>query len=576
MDIEKIIGEMTLEEKVGMCYGSEIFKSGGVSRLGIPELVMSDGPMGVRKEFYGKKEYVKYMLDGEISFTPMGLSDDYTTYLPCNMALAATWNRKLAYESGSVLGEEARGRGKDVILAPGINIVRTPLCGRNFEYMSEDPYLIGEIAVPFVKGVEQHDVAACVKHFAVNNQETNRLSVNAEVDEKALREIYLPAFEKVVKEGKVKTIMSAYNRFRGEFCSENSYLLKDILRDEWGFDGTVISDWGAVHHTLEAASNGLDIEMNVTNTDYCMAQPLIKAVKAGKIKEEVIDEKVRNILKLMQKINVFNEERKTGQCNKISNREKTLKVAEEAIVLLKNEKGLLPLSLKTVGKVAVIGDNADRLHSNGGGSAEAKALYEISPLMGIKQNLGGNIKLSYARGYSQNISKQKALFEEAIALAKASDTVIFVGGLNHEIDCEGADKKDMHLPYGQDALIKALLEVNARTIIIMLTGSPVDMTPWVNQAHTLVQTWYNGMEGGYALGEVLTGKVNPSGKLPITFPYHLEDCSVSKFGEFPGGESVTYNEGTYVGYRYFDAYEVPVLFEFGYGLSYTKFDYSKL
>lgn len=576
MDIEKIIEEMTLEEKIGMCYGAEVFKTGGVPRLGIPGLVTSDGPMGIRMEVYGSKEYINYFEDGTMSFTPIGLSDDYTTYLPCNMALAATWNKDLAYESGSVLGEEARGRGKDVVLAPGINIVRTPLCGRNFEYMSEDPYLIGEIAVPFVQGVERHDVAACVKHFVANNQETERLSVSVEMDEKALREIYLPGFEKVVKKGKVKTIMSAYNRFRGDFCSENSYLLKDILRDEWGFDGVVISDWGAVHHTLEAAHNGLDIEMNVTNTDYYMSQPLVDAIKQGKVKEEVVNEKVRNILKLMQRLNMFSEDRKPGECNKISNREKTLKVAEEAIVLLKNEKALLPLNIKTVGKVAVIGDNGDRVHSNGGGSSETKALYEITPLMGIKQNLGGNVKLSFARGYSEDKSKQKELFDEAINLAKVSDTVIFVGGLNHKIDVEESDKKDMNLPYGQDALIKALLEINPRTVIVMLTGSPVDMTNWVDEAHTLVQTWYTGMEGGYALGEVLVGKINPSGKLPITFPYHLEDCGVNKFGEYPGGESVTYNDGVYVGYRYYNAYKVPVLFEFGYGLSYTQFEYSNL
>lgn len=273
---------------------------------------------------------------------------------------------------------------------------------------------------------------------------------------------------------------------------------------------------------------------------------------------------------------MFSEDRKCGECNKRSNRDKTLKVAEEAIVLLKNDKKLLPLDRKRVGKVVVIGDNADKMHSDGGGSSETRALYEITPLMGIRQTLGGNVKINFARGYSTDESKKEALFDEAVNLAKASDTVIFVGGLNHDIDVEGRDKEDMSLPYGQDALIKALLEVNPNTVVVMLTGSPVDMTKWIDEAHTLVQTWYTGMEGGYALGEVLVGKVNPSGKLPITFPYHLEDCSVNKFGEYPGSDTVTYHEGVYVGYRYYNAYKVPVLFEFGYGLSYTEFEYSDL
>ncbi|WP_163192947.1 glycoside hydrolase family 3 C-terminal domain-containing protein [Clostridium thermarum] len=564
--IEELLKKMTLEEKVGLIHGNGLFRTEGVERLGIPALKMSDGPMGVRREFPND------------NWNSLDYSDDYVTYLPSNTALAATWNRDLAYESGKVLGAEARGRGKDIILAPGINIVRSPLCGRNFEYMSEDPYLAGAMAVPYIKGVQENHVAACVKHFALNNQETERLNVNVEVDERALREIYLPAFEAAVKEGKSYTIMSAYNKFRGTYCSHSNYLLDDILKGEWGYDGVVISDWGAVHDTYEAANCALDIEMNVTNNfdEYFLAKPLIEAVKAGKVDEKVIDEKARRILRLMHRINIFEEGRYSGAYNTAEHREKTLRTAREAIVLLKNDNSVLPLDKNKIKTLAVIGENAEKLHALGGGSAEIKALYEISPLLGLKMKLGGNVEVKYAKGYSENEAQAQQLLEEALDIAEKADAVIFVGGLTHKLDTEGLDKPDLKLPYGQDVLIEKLLQANENTVIVMLSGTPVDMGAWLEKASAVVQTWYNGMEGGYALAEVLLGDVNPSGKLPVTFPKRLEDSPAHSIGEFPGRKDVHYREGIFVGYRHFSTNNVEPLFWFGHGLSYTTFEYNNI
>ena len=621
--IEKLLKELTLDEKIGMIHGDGLFRTKAVERLGIPALKMSDGPMGVRQEFEND------------AWKAVGNSDDYVTYLPCNSAIASTWNRGLAYEAGKVLGEEARGRGKDVILAPGINIKRSPLCGRNFEYMSEDPYLTGEMAVSLIKGVQTADTAACVKHFAVNNQETERLWVEAEVSEQALREIYLPAFEKAVREGGSFSLMGAYNRLRGEHCCESKALLNGILRKEWGYDGMVVSDWGAVHKTKEAAESALDIEMSVTDNfdDYFMAEPLKKAVEAGEISETLIDEKVRNILRLMFRLHmVGGEERKAGSYNTPEHRQCVLEAAREAVVLLKNEQKRLPLCRNDIKRVLVIGDNADRLHSCGGGSAEIKALYEITPLMGIKKLLGGNADVTYVKGYEADdisepcsdvnwqaeslengggtvarqeagdtelLEMQKNLREEAVRLAAARkgagdkgvsadaagavdgkeaflyDTVIFVGGQNHLQDLEGHDRPDMKLPYVQDLLIENLLEVRPDMVTVLMSGSPVEM-PWLEAAGTLVWQWYAGMEGGTALAEGLFGIVNPSGRLPETFPACHTDCPAHCIGEFPGGEKVWYREGIFVGYRYYSTRKVPVLFPFGHGLSYTEFTFSNL
>lgn len=622
--IEELLAQLTLEEKIGMIHGNGLFRTRAVERLEIPRLVMSDGPMGVRMEF------------PDDSWYPIDNSDDYVSYGPSNSALAATWNPKLAYETGKVLGEEARGRGKDMILGPGINIKRDPLCGRNFEYMSEDPYLVQTMAVPYIKGVQENDVSACVKHYAVNNQETNRMAVDTLVDERTLREIYLPGFKAAVEEGGVYSLMDAYNKFRGNYCSESKELLDDILRDEWKYDGVVVSDWGAVHSTKETAETSLDLEMSVTYNfdEYFYANPLLEAVRSGEVSEEAVDAKVCNILRLMYRLKMIGaeaDERNPGAYNTREHQDKILNTAREAIVLLKNEESaeggkLLPLdaaklvSRKTVAdltengvqvkkrhKIAVIGHNAEHCHAGGGGSAEIKALYEISPLLGLKMALGGNADISYAQGYyipgkksvnevnwqEASLERQvmgqenadspeqialrkeieenrKKLLEEACELAKEADTVIFVGGLNHDYDVEGRDRADMKLPYGQDELIEELLKINPDTVVIMVAGSPVEM-PWRDKVRGLIWCYYAGMETGTALTEVLLGKVNPSGKLPETFPVRYEDTATYKNGQFGREDVVEYQEGIFVGYRYYEKEGVVPAYPFGYGLSYTDF-----
>lgn len=612
--IEALLSELTLEEKVKMIHGDALFYSGGVERLGIPSVHMSDGPMGVRQEF------------PRANWVPVGNSDDYVTYCPSNSAIAATWNKEIAYEAGKVMGEEARGRGKDIILGPGINIKRIPANGRNFEYMSEDPYLISELVVPLIQGIQESDVAACVKHFALNNQETERLWVNVEIDERALREIYLPGFEAAVKKGHSHSLMGAYNLFRGTHCCESEELLGEILRTEWGYDGMIVSDWGAVHHTEAAAKSPLDLEMSVTYDfdDYVLANPLLEAVKEGCVSEADIDEKIRHLLLLMFRLKMLDTAehmtRKAGCYNTPKHRETVRKAAEESFVLMKNEEQRLPLNPQGLRKLLVIGDNAERLHALGGGSAEIKALYEISPLMGIKSKLGGNTDVTYARGYyvspkeeseeswqekstdenldqeavlaerkkvsAEVLEKRKELREEAVALAKEAEDVILVVGLNHDYDVEGFDRADMELPYDQDTLIEEVLAVNPNTIIVMMAGNAVSMGRWKDKAKAILWQWYCGMEGGNVLADILFGNVNPSGKLPESMPYRMEDCGAVALGEYPGKPlteeehkcmdahtTMTYKDSIYVGYRYYEKYHVPVQYCFGHGLSYTTFDY---
>lgn len=595
---QEILKKLTLDEKIGMIHGATLFQTAGVERLSIPPLKMSDGPMGVRQEFE------------PANWKTIGYTDDYVTYLPCNSALASTWNRNLAYEMGSVLGEEARGRGKDVILAPGVNIKRSPLCGRNFEYFSEDPYLTKELAVPYIQGVQLWDVAACVKHFAANNQETERLWVDVDIDEEVLREIYLPAFHDAVTKGGAYTIMGAYNKVYGEHCCQSDFLLRKILREEWDYDGVVISDWGAVHDTKEAAESELDIEMSVTYDfdDYFMANPLKKKIEAGEMEESVIDNKVLHILMLMIRLHMLDGKRKSGAYNTPEHRKTALDVARESFVLLKNEKNRLPLKKDALKKVLLVGENAECIHSNGGGSAEIKALYEISPLMGLKTHLGGNTEVAYSQGYCREEKapesdanwqetslengggstkknateaglekaleeKRKALREEAVRLASEYETVIYIGGLNHDHDSEGNDRKDMKLPYEQDVLIQELLRVKPDMIVVLIGGSPVEMGNWIDQVDTLLWGWYAGIEGGNALADVLLGAVNPSGKLPETFYKTHLDCSAHALGEFATEKTVSYKEGRYVGYRYNEKFGVAPQFPFGYGLSYTSFVY---
>ncbi|MCH4239098.1 MAG: glycoside hydrolase family 3 C-terminal domain-containing protein [Oscillospiraceae bacterium] len=591
---KELTGKMTLEEKTAMLHGVGLFRTAGVERLGIPPLKMSDGPMGVRQEF------------PDNSWEPVGLPDDYVTYLPCNSAVAATWNRELAYRTGKVLGEEARGRGKDVILAPGVNLKRSPLCGRNFEYMSEDPCLTKELAVPLIRGIQESDAAACVKHFAVNNQETERLQVDVQVGERALHELYLPAFRACARVS--LCLMSAYEQLRGEFCSQSKYLLNQLLRREWGYRGVVISDWGAVHDTRLAAESGLDVEMSVeTDFDhYHFAQPLIDAVKADRVPEYLLNQKVEHILVLMQKLHMLDgAQRKPGTYDTAAHRQAALETAQESVVLLKNEDNLLPLPKKGLKKLLVIGANAVRTHAPGGGSAEIKALYEITPLLGIRTVLGGNTDIRWVKGYcadtqpeqsgknwqaeslkntAQNVlknvtdalrSKRETLREEAVKLAGEYEHVVVIGGLNHRQDTEGKDRTSMKLPYEQDELIAEVLKANPNAVIVLTGGSPVEMGRWAAQAKAVVWGWYAGLEGGRALAEVLFGDVNPSGKLPETFAKRLEDCPAHSIGEFPGGRTVSYKENIFVGYRHFDTASIEPQFCFGHGLSYTQFAYSE-
>ncbi|NLJ95692.1 MAG: glycosyl hydrolase [Clostridiales bacterium] len=576
--IDDLLSQLTLEEKISMIHGEGIFQTAAVERLGIPALKMSDGPMGVRKEF---------ALDQWINVSS---TDDQVSYLPSNSALASTWSREQAYKTGKVLGAEARGRGKDVILAPGINIKRSPICGRNFEYMSEDPRLIEELVAPLIKGIQENDVAACVKHFAANNQETDRLAVDTYLDKRSLREIYFPGFKAAIDKGGSYTIMGAYNRLFGEHSSQSEYLLTSILRDEWGYDGAVISDWGGVHDTREAGQSGLDIEMSVDGDfdNYYMADPLLEAVRSSKIKEEYIDKKIRNILRTMLRLNMLGDDRRdraTGTYNSPEHQRAILECAEESIILLKNQDNRLPIQKDKIKTLAVIGQNAERVHASGGGSAEIKALYEISPLLGLKMQLGGEVEVKYAKGYYVPTKIEKELnwqqdslklLQEAVLLAKETDEVIIIAGLDHEYDCEGKDREDMKLPYGQDRLIKEVLAVNPNAVVVIVAGSPVEMGAWSDDAKAIVWSYYAGMEGGRALAKVLLGQVNPSGKLAETFPKKLMDSPAHSIGEFGKYGKVTYKEGVYVGYRYFDSYNVEPEFPFGHGLSYTSFEYSNL
>lgn len=593
-ELKSLCDTLTLDEKIGMVHGATFFKTKGVERANIPAFEYSDGPMGVRPEYQ------------ETDWFLIGQSDDFTSYMLSNTALASTFNPEIAYTAGQILGEEARGRGKDMILGPGVNIHRSPLCGRNFEYMSEDPYVSARMAVPYIKGVQENDVSACIKHFAVNNQETRRNDVDTYVSDRALFEIYLPAFRAAVKEAGTYGLMASYNKFRGTYTSHHAYLLDEILRGDWEFDGIVVSDWGSIHDTVEAGNVGIDADMRVTTDfdEYYFANPLKRAIEDGSVPMEKLDEKVMHILNTMNNIHMLDGDRKPGTYNALATGEKLLKAAEESIVLLKNDDKLLPLNKKEIKKLLVIGDNANRTHALGGGSAEIKALYEISPLLGLKMALGGNCKVVYEPGYynyvvgnawgkdenSQGVGGNpvvrlsdtevakldKEYLERAKAACKDADAVIFIGGLNHDYDVEGADKPDMKLPNNQDAIIRELLAVRPDMIITMLAGSPVDMHEWVDDAKTLLYYSYNGMQGGRAFANVVFGDVNPSGKLPMTLPRVLEDSPAHKLGEFPGGDAVHYNEDIYVGYRYFDTYNVKPAFAFGHGITYTAFNFGPL
>ena len=507
----------------------------------------------------------------------------------------------MAYRRGEVLGEEARWRKKDVLLGPGVNIIRSPLCGRNFEYMSEDPYMNSVLAVAYIKGLQSRDVACSVKHFAVNNQETNRTTVDVECSERALREIYLPAFKAAVQEGGALTVMAAYNKFRGEFCAENNYLVRKILRNEWGFDGVYVTDWGAAHSTVPSMEAGLDLEMGTLidkYEDWYYANPLIEAVKSGKIPMSLVDEKVGDVLRVMIKTNVLDPKKRfgPGSMNTKEHQQATYDAAAEAIVLLKNQNNLLPLDFSSIKSLAVIGDNATRKHSNGGLSSEIKAVYEVTPLEALRAKWGDKVDIRFAQGYeklstfvegsnngqssgtfSSKTQESDALLKEAVEVARTSDVALLVCGLNHDYDTESFDRLNMDIPYGQVELIQEVVKANPRTIVVMIAGSPLNMAAVDICSPAIVWAWFNGMEGGNALVDVLSGKVNPSGKMPFTTPVSLDQSPAHALGNFPGRDlKVNYEEDILVGYRWFDTKGLPVVYPFGYGLSYTTFDYSNL
>jgi beta-glucosidase len=582
-EIESLLEKMTLEEKVDMIHASSAFTSGGVERLGIPEIVMSDGPHGVRHEhtrYYDKATGVA----------------DASTYLPAGTALAATWNRKLGHEFGAVLGREAAYRGKDVILGPGLNIIRDPLNGRNFEYLTEDPYLNARMVVAYVRGVQDQGVAASAKHYIANSLEYDRRNVNVEMDERTFREIYLPGFKAAVQEADVLTIMAAYNKFRGEWCAQSPFLLDDVLRTELGFEGVVISDWNAVRGTLPAVRSSLDIEMGTDlsqewgKPDYdafYLGEAVVNLVRNGAIDEELVDRKVRRILRVMNTIHMFTGDRPKGAYNTPEHQAIARRIADESIVLLKND-GVLPLARDDVRTLAVIGANADRRHAGGGGSSQVKAFFEVTALEGLRELLRDGVKVTYAPGYAvaRDAGADPDLIRQAVQAAAAADVVIYVGGLIHgytdawddnAYDAEVVDKRDMMLPFGQDVLIRAVLEANPNTVIALQSGGPVDMRAWGDDARAIVQAWYGGMHGGNALAAVLFGDVNPSGKLPMTFPMKLEDSPAHALASYPDENLlIAHTEGLYVGYRYFDSYDVRPAFPFGHGLSYTHFEYSDL
>ena len=596
--IEDALSRMTLREKIAVVHAQSKFSSPGVPRLGIPEVWTTDGPHGIRPEVLWDE------------WNQAGWSNDSCMAFPALTCLAATWNPEMSELYGRSIGEEARYREKDVLLGPGVNIYRTPLNGRNFEYMGEDPYLASRMVVPYVQGVQRNGVAACVKHYALNNQEVNRHSTNVIVDDRTLYEIYLPAFKAAVQEGGAWAIMGSYNLYKNQHACHNRYLLQDILRGEWGFDGVVISDWGGTHDTAEAVRNGLDMEFGTwTNglsrgagnayDNYHLAAPYLRLIESGEIGTEELDAKVRNVLRLIFRT-AMNPARPYGSFNSEAHSEAACRIGQEGVVLLKNEHATLPIAAERVRKIVVVGENAVKMMTVGGGSSSLKARYEIAPLDGIRRYVGDRAEVAYARGYVGDASGEyngvktgqqlkddrtpAELIAEAVEMARGADYVIFIGGLNKSAhqDCEDSDRAGLELPYGQDDVIRALAQANKNLVVVNISGNAVAM-PWIAEVPAVVQGWYLGSECGRVLASVLFGEVNPSGKLPFTFPAALEDVGAHREGQYPGigrtdGSKITderYDEGIFVGYRYADKNRLTPLFPFGHGLSYTSFRYGK-
>lgn len=616
-EIDGIIQQMTLEEKVDMLHGKFMFTSAGVERLGVADFKYADGPFGIREELQPK------------SWAPLGLKTDSATFFPTGSALAATWSQEMAYKYGTGMAREARLRGKDMILGPAINIQRIPTGGRTYEYLSEDPFLSSRLSVGYTKGVQDNGAAVCLKHFALNNQENNRGRVNVIVGERAMREIYLPPFQAAVEEADAFGVMAAYNKVNGWWCAENDMLLNKILREEWGFAGPVISDWGGTHSTVNSVVNGLNVEMP---DQRFMGKALLDSVKAGVVSEEVINQRVREILRVRFAIKPIPEEEANKEITSQPPQQKiAYEVASKSIVLLKN-KNILPLNLSEQPVIAVIGDNADRTMGLGGVGAGVKTLYEVTPLEGLKNKIGDKAELIVVQGYEgveggfgrrfgrrspeelakeaheKEIKAQK-LANEALDVAAKADIVLFIGGDNRWVETEGSDRRDIMLPSGQDELIKKLAEVNPNIVTVLVSGGPNDLNV-VNQfSKALLISWFNGTEGGNALADILVGNISPGGRLPFTLPVKLEDSPAYALGNYPQGRggrdifmnlvdetnpglnaekqeqdtsrysdpnTAYYSEESMVGYRWFDTKDLPVMYPFGYGLTYTTFEYSSL
>ena len=589
--VEDALSRMTLQEKVKILHAQSKFSSAGVPRLGIPDLWTSDGPHGIRPEVLWDE------------WNQAGWTNDSCTAFPALTCLAASWSEEMSALYGKSIGEEARYREKDVLLGPGVNIYRTPLCGRNFEYMGEDPYLASKMCVPYIKEVQKNGVAVCVKHFALNNQEAHRHSYNAVVDDRTLYEIYLPAFKAAVQEGGAWSIMGAYNLFEGYHLCHNDRILNKILKQEWGFDGAVISDWGGVHNTEEAIANGLDLEFG-TGTNgldskygqsydaYNLALPYEERLKDGRASMEVLNDKVRRVLRLNFRT-ALNRNKPSGSLCSPEHYAAARKIAGEGIVLLKNEDNILPLNLEKTKKILVVGENAIKKMTVGGGSSSLKAQYECTPIVGLREAVGDKAEIVYQRGYVGDLLRtynnvdtgidltdprsEEQLIADAVAEAADADVVLFFGGLNKSKgqDAEGRDRLSMALPYAQDKVIEALAEVNDNIVVLIVSGNAVEM-PWVDKVDGIVETWFLGTQTGHAIADVLLGKVNPSGKLPFTFPVKLEDNGAHALNAYDkDSRTVEYKEGIFVGYRWAEKHQIKPLFAFGHGLSYTTFEYGE-
>ena len=576
--VEDALSRLTLEEKIAMIHAQSKFTSPGVPRLGIPDLAVNDGPQGVREELLWDK------------WDAAGQTNDSCTAYPALMSVAASWNRDIAALYGKSIGEEFRQRNKDVALTPGINIYRHPLCGRNFEHMGDDPFLSGILAAEAVKGIQSNGVAACVKHFALNNQEIDRHKVNVVVSDRALHEIYLEGFRRAIVDGGAWTVMGAYNKYRDQFCAHNEYLNK-ILKTDWKFDGVLMSDWGGTEDTHQAIFNGLDLEFG-TYTDgltagksnaydnYYLANPYLALIKSGIVGTAELDDKVRRILRLCFRTNM-NRNRGFGSRNSAQHSADALAIQQEGIVLLKNDGDILPIDKSRYHRILVVGENADFCLTKYGGSSGVKARYEVMPIDAIRKIAGNEVKIEYQKGYTsdwpRNTQVEDSLRIEALKAAGKADLIVFIGGHNKHPchDSESYDRSGTKAPYRQEELLVGLLKEKAPLVLVTMGANQFDM-PYAEKIPAMLHAWYGGSESGTALAQVLFGEVNPSGKLPVTFYRQLDDCGAIAMGEYPGdGKNVRYNEGIFVGYRYVDKFDVKPQFHFGHGLSYTKFRYGK-